>query len=244
MKTDPFSHIAPYYDLLFRDINYEEWALYISRILQFARIRVKRILEIGCGTGNLTKHLIAMGYEVVGVDLSEGMLEIARKKLPGVEFIQGDVRTLYLGQQYDAVVSTFDSLNNLLTEEELFQAFQRIREHIKEGGIFVGDLNTPTAMIEDWNGKVWVKDLEDGTLSLWRGEYDGDSVSTLNLTLFVPQGEEIYRRVDATFRERGYTLTTVSRLLKRVGFLRVWAFDGRTFEKPTKRSKRITYAAY
>ncbi|NPA80308.1 MAG: class I SAM-dependent methyltransferase [Thermotogae bacterium] len=239
----PFSEIAEIYDLLFDDIDYEGWALYISKLLNFARIPVRRILEVGCGTGNLTRELVKLGYEVVGVDVSEGMLKVAQKKLPDVRFLRADVREMDLGEQFDAVISTFDSLNNLLTEADLARAFGRIRAHLKPRGIFVGDLNTPHAMMSDWNDALFVKELKDGTLSLWRGEYLGDGVSQLTLTLFIPTGEGLYRRMDEVFKERGYSPAVVKRLLKSAGFLQVWAFDDLSFEKPTKRSKRITYAA-
>ncbi len=243
MNFKGFSEIAGIYDLLFEDIDYEEWALYVAKILNFAPIPVKRILEVGCGTGNLTRELVKLGYEVVGVDVSEGMLEVARKKVPGVRFVRADVRDLALGEEYDAVVSTFDSLNNLLTEEDLALAFRRIKEHLKPRGIFVGDLNTPHVMMTDWNGSLFVKEVGDGILTIWRGEYVGDGISELHLTVFLPAGEGLYRRIDETFREKGYPPSVVTRLLKRAGFIKIWAFDGTSFEKPTRRSKRVTYAA-
>ena len=243
MNFKGFSEIAEIYDLLFEDIDYEEWALYVSKILNFAPIPVRRILEVGCGTGNLTRELVRLGYEVVGVDVSEGMLEVARRKVPGVRFVRADVREMALGEEYDAVVSTFDSLNNLLTEEDLALAFKRIREHLKPRGIFVADLNTPHAMVTDWNDTLFIKEVGEGILSIWRGEYVGDGISELNLTVFLPVGEGLYRRMDETFREKGYSPSVVMRLLKSVGFIRMWAFDDLTFNKPTRRSKRVTYAA-
>ena len=243
MNFKGFSEIAEIYDLLFEDIDYGEWAVYISKILNFAPIPVRRVLEVGCGTGNLTRELVRLGYEVVGVDVSEGMLAVARRKVPGVRFVRADVRELALGEEYDAVVSTFDSLNNLLTEEDLALAFKRIREHLKPRGIFVGDLNTPYAMMTDWNDTLFVKEVGEGILTIWRGEYVGDGVSELNLTVFLPVGGGLYRRMDETFREKGYSPNVVMRLLKGAGFIRVWAFDDTSFEKPTRRSKRVTYAA-
>ena len=239
----PFSSIAEVYDMLFPEVDYREWALYVSRLLKFTRKPVRRILEVGCGTGNLTGELIRLGYEVVGVDASEGMLEIARKKLPGVRFVRADVRDMDLGEQYDAVVSTFDSLNNLLTEGDLLSAFKNIRKHLRPHGIFVGDLNTPYAMTTQWNDVIFKKDLPDGTLTLWEGEYLGDGISKLTLTVFRPVGENLYRMVKEEFKEKGYSQATVVRLLRSAGFLNVWSFDGLTFSKPTKRSLRITYAA-
>jgi len=243
MNPRAFTEIAEIYDLLFLDVDYEEWARYVSRILSFAPIPVKRVLEVGCGTGNLTRELVKLGYDVVGVDVSDGMLRVARNKVPGVRFVKADVREMDIGERFDAVVSTFDSLNNLLNEEDLSLAFRKIREHLKPKGIFVGDLNTPYAMTSDWNDTLFVKELKNGALTLWRGEYLGDGIAQLRLTIFQPVGEGLYRKMEETFRERGYSPATVMRLLKNAGFIRVWAFDDTSFDKPTKRSKRVTYAA-
>jgi len=96
VSIKPFSEIAEYYDLLFEDVDYEKWARYVVRFFSVARVKVERVLEVGCGTGNLTKHLNDMGFKVVGVDNSEDMVRVARRKLPDVEFLVRGRKGIFL----------------------------------------------------------------------------------------------------------------------------------------------------
>ncbi|MFZ8834662.1 MAG: class I SAM-dependent DNA methyltransferase, partial [Candidatus Caldipriscus sp.] len=180
MSIKSFSEIAEYYDFLFEDVDYEKWARYVVRFFSVARVKVERVLEVGCGTGNLTKHLSDMGFKVVGLDSSEDMVRVARRKLPDVEFFVADVREFSLDEKFDAVVSTFDSLNNILEDEEMLKAFINIRRHLRDGGVFIFDLNTPYAMQTIWNEAVFVKVLRNGIYSIWKGEYLGNAISRLN----------------------------------------------------------------
>ncbi len=243
MSIKPFSEIAEYYDLLFEDVDYEGWAKYVVRFFSVARIKVERILEIGCGTGNLTKHLVDMGFKVVGLDVSEEMVKVAKRKLPKVEFLVADVREFSLDERFDAIISTFDSLNNILEDDDMVTAFINVRRHLREGGVFIFDLNTPYAMQTIWNEAVFVKILKNGVYSVWRSEYLGDSKSKLNLTLFVPYGENLYRKVEEFYVERGYSPAQVKTFLTKAGFKGVYFFDDLSMEKPTSRSTRVTYVA-
>jgi len=243
VSIKPFSEIAEYYDFLFENVDYEKWARYVVRFFSVARVKVERVLEVGCGTGNLTKHLNDMGFKVVGVDSSEDMVRVARRKLPDVEFFVADVREFSLDEKFDAVVSTFDSLNNILEDEEMLKAFINIRRHLRDGGVFIFDLNTPYAMQTIWNEAVFVKVLRNGIYSIWKGEYLGNAISRLNLILFVPYGENLYRKVEEIYVERGYSPNQVKTLLTKAGFTGVYYFDDLSTEKPTSRSTRVTYVA-
>ncbi len=243
MSIKPFSEIAEYYDYLFEDVDYEVWAEHVSRIFSFSKLRVRDVLEVGCGTGNLTGYLRRLGYNVVGIDVSEDMIKVARRKLPDVEFYVEDATNFSLNRTFDAVVSTFDSLNNITDPDELLKAFKNIKRHLKMGGIFVCDLNTPHAMQTVWNESLFVKIVGSGIYSIWRGEYLGEGKSRLTLTLFVPYNDSLYKKVEEIYTEQGYALSQVKSLLLRAGFINVWAFDELSFNKPTNKSKRITYAA-
>ncbi len=243
MSIKPFSEIAEYYDLLFEDVDYEGWAKYVVRFFSVARVKVERVLEVGCGTGNLTKHLVDMGFKVVGLDVSEEMVKVAKRKLPKVEFLVADVREFSLDERFDAIISTFDSLNNILEDDDMVKAFINVRKHMREGGVFIFDLNTPYAMQTIWNEAVFVKILKNGIYSVWRSEYLGDSKSKLNLILFVPYGENLYRKVEEFYVERGYSPAQVKAFLTKAGFKGVYFFDDLSTEKPTSRSTRVTYVA-
>jgi len=239
----PFTKIARYYDRLMWDVGYGEWILYIEEIFRLLKRRPKRILDLACGTGNASLLLYEKGYEVVGIDLSDQMLEVARRKGEGrIEFKLADMRNFILGKTFDAVICLFDSLNNLLLEEDLRKTFERVFEHLRVGGVFLFDINTIYCLENYWDDKTRVR--EDGDLvSIWRSSYDPKTrVSTLDITLFV-QEEDSYRRIDERHLERGYSLETIDYLLDTSGFKKRFYYDHLTFDKPKQTSLRVMVIA-
>ncbi len=219
---------------------------YIENLFAFAGIKPRKILDIACGTGVPTLILADRGYELVGVDLSEEMLAIAQMKLRGnekVRFFKQDMRNLNLDETFDAAICLFDSLNNLLTEDDLLRAFQSAKRHIKAGGVYIFDLNTPYCLKYFWGNNVRVK--EDGDLiSVWRTRFHRKKkISELHISIFVPVGPGIFSRVDEFHRERGFEIEEVEELLKKAGFAKIHVFEHLTFNPPRKTTLRVTFLA-
>ena len=106
-----------------------------------------RILELCCGTGRLTIPIAKEGYDITGVDFTPSMLQQAKAKASeaGLEigFIEADIRTLDLQEKYDLVFIPFNSIHHLYRNEDLFQAFAVVKNHLKEGGLFLMDCFNP-----------------------------------------------------------------------------------------------------
>ncbi|MFK7934970.1 MAG: class I SAM-dependent methyltransferase [Saprospiraceae bacterium] len=106
-----------------------------------------RILELCCGTGRLTLPIAQAGYDISGVDFTASMLEEAKTKATAagfaIEFIEADIRTLDLPEQYDLIFIPFNSIHHLYHNEDLFQAFQVVKKHLKTGGLFLLDCFNP-----------------------------------------------------------------------------------------------------
>lgn len=106
-----------------------------------------RILELCCGTGRLTLPIAKDGYDISGVDYTSSMLEQAKLKASesglNVEFIEADIRTLDLPEKYDLIFIPFNSIHHLYTNEDLFKAFNVVKNHLKEGGLFLLDCFNP-----------------------------------------------------------------------------------------------------
>jgi SAM-dependent methyltransferase len=106
-----------------------------------------RILELCCGTGRLTLPIAKEGYAITGVDFTPSMLAEAKAKAveAGLElqFIEADIRTLDLPEQYDLIFIPFNSIHHLYTNADLFQAFTAVKKHLKEGGLFLLDCFQP-----------------------------------------------------------------------------------------------------
>ena len=106
-----------------------------------------RILELCCGSGRLTLPIARAGYDITGVDYTPSMLEQAKTKasLAGlkINFIEADIRTLDLQEKYDFIFIPFNSIHHLYTNEDLFEAFQVVKNHLKDGGLFLLDCFNP-----------------------------------------------------------------------------------------------------
>lgn len=139
--------------------------------LLFSKVRPgESVLDVCCGSGHVTKELVARGYAVTGVDLSEALIAKARQQLPQAAFYVQDVRELSLGQRFDAALSTFDSFNHLLSLADLRNAFVRVHRHLKNGGLFVFDMNSEQAYFVDL--RQWAAMVGENSVGLVRGTYD------------------------------------------------------------------------
>ncbi len=245
-RPQPFERIAPYYDRIMQEVEYEEWVRYVESFFPWAKGEVREVLDLACGTGTPTKILVQHGYRVVGIDRSVAMLQVARRKLgPEVPLIAADLRKFALRKQFDAVLCLFDSLNNLLTELELSEAFENVRRHLRDGGVFVFDVNTIYALEHYWGNDVKVKEHGD-LITIWRTTYlPGNRLSRLDFTVFAPDEEApgCYRRVDELHLERGYPLKTLKTLLNRAGFRRVYLFRHLTRYTASEKDLRVTFVA-
>jgi 2-polyprenyl-3-methyl-5-hydroxy-6-metoxy-1,4-benzoquinol methylase len=107
-----------------------------------------QILELCCGTGRLTLPLAKEGHNITGVDITASMLAQARKKAASaglnIEFIEADMRTFSLSQQYDLIFIPFNSIHHLYTNDDLFQTFAAVKKHLKDDGIFIFDCFSPS----------------------------------------------------------------------------------------------------
>jgi SAM-dependent methyltransferase len=139
--------------------------------LVFSRVPSgSKMLDVCCGSGHVTKELVKRGYRVTGVDNSADLIALAQQLLPDANFSVQNICSLVLPESYDAALSTFDSLNHILTLEDLQQAFRRVYDALRPGAIFVFDMNLHEAYTLDL--KQWAVDIHDNSVGMVRGQYD------------------------------------------------------------------------
>jgi SAM-dependent methyltransferase len=187
-----FNHYARYYDLLYKDKDYAGETEYVHRLLQRFGNKPNSILELGCGTGKHAMLLAQKGYSVTGVDQSEEMLAKARERIEksnvSIQLQAGDVRTVRLNKQFDAVISLFHVMSYQVTNKDLLDAFTTARTHLKPGGIFVFDCWYGPTVLTD-KPAVRVKRLEDDEIQVTRIAepilHPNENVVDVNYTVFI-----------------------------------------------------------
>lgn len=183
-----------------------------------------KVLDLCCGTGHLSRLLAFAGMRVYGTDLSAKMLELASKNVPGSAFFVSDARALAVKGSFDAVVSTFDSLNHILHIEELVSVFRGVREILREGGLFVFDMLLEEAYIEDWSESGFY--LGQDNACLLSGGYDRDTrLAHADITMF--RDIEGWTRSDVRILERFYPARELFEALSGQGFPDIRFLDAR-----------------
>lgn len=244
--SEPFEAVAPYYDQLMQSIPYLWWMHYVETLLDYFERPAQKILDLCCGTGNLSELLALNGYEVVGVDRSAAMIEQARYKAAqhasGVRYYVQDAAALELGETFDAIVSLFDSLNNITDPAQFAEAMRRAYLHLNPDGIFIFDLNTEYAFVH----KMFDQRMLEPNAPLryrWRSRYDKETrLCTVQMEFWVREGAQ-ERSFTEIHTQRAYTEHEVREMLHRAGFPEVHLFDAYTLHPPDRRSDRVFYVA-
>lgn len=245
MQRQPFTALAAVYDAIMADVEYDHWADFV---LTFARDGgldgSGGALDLACGTGGFTRELRAAGLDVTGLDFSEEMLREARSRLPGVPFVQGDLRSFTLPERFSLVTCVFDSLNNLLTPEDLGAALGRARAHLRPGGLFAFDVNTRVGVRELWEGDAieGLAPMADGGEVHYHWSHHHDAEADLGVVqAFCRVGELEFVE---THRERGYDPADLEPLLAAAGFARWEIVEYPDYAPPEPDAPRVWVFAW
>jgi len=188
----------------------------LDRLLLPLLPRRAEILDLCCGDGRIAQSLAKRGYRVTGIDGSERMLTYARQRLPKAELYLKDARRFKLPPRFDAVISTFDSLNHVMEPDDLKKVFQNVFACLKPGGLFVFDLNREEAYMDLWSRTSTVVDKR--AVAVARGLYDSArKVAVCNVTLLRLENGQ-WRRSDFRLTQRLHMQDQVLSGLKDIGF--------------------------
>lgn len=195
----------------------------IERLLLPELKRGSRILDLCCGTGYTAARLEKNGYRVTGIDGSEEMLRFAKRHAPGSRFVLADARSFHLQQTFDAVVSTFDSLNHLMTLAELEAALTHVYRALVPVGLFLFDMNMESGFLKHWADYYSI--VESDEVCVLRGQYDRqEKIGRYDISMFRREGE-VWRRSDAVITEKCYSMKEIKGALHGAGFKEFSIFD-------------------
>lgn len=254
--AEMYSDFAAVYDELMDNTPYEQWCDRLDGLIGKYGVSDKGreagtildseknlVVDLGCGTGTLSEMMYGRGYDMIGIDLSESMLGVAMEKRErnGSEilYLQQDMRELELYSTVGTVFCVCDSLNYILEEDELLQVFSLVNNYLFPGGIFIFDFNTEYKYREMIGNTTIAENREDCSF-IWENFYDPESgINEYDLTVFVREEKERFRRFYETHYQRGYTCEQMEALLKRAGMELLEMTDADTGEAVTAESERI-----
>lgn len=239
---DAYTAFAEVYDLFMDEIPYEKWCAYVLGLLHEYGIEEGVVAELGCGTGTITQMLADAGYDMIGIDSSEDMLYVAREKSDAsVLYLQQRMQELELYGTVEAFVSVCDSMNYILTEEDLLCIFKKVNNYLEAGGVFIFDLKTKYYYKEVLGDRVLTDNREEACY-IWENHYDEESgCNQYELTLFIrdEEDEQVFYRERELHTQRAYDLDFIKNLIEEAGMEFVAAYDAFTKEKPRQDSERI-----
>ena len=244
---DAYTSFARVYDTFMDNIPYEEWAVYLTGLLNEYGVNDGLVLDLGCGTGNMTELLAKEGYDMIGVDNAEEMLEIAMEKREksghDILYLLQDMREFELYGTVRAVVSVCDSVNYIDEEEDLTEVFRLVNNYLDPGGVFIFDFNTLYKYREILGDRTIAENREDCSFIWDNYYYEEERINEYELSIFIREKENLFRRYEETHFQRGYTLDEMIRMIKDSGLEFVTAYDAFTREAPKEDSERIDVIA-
>ena len=246
---DAYTSFARVYDTFMDNVPYHDWANYLQDLLREYDIWDGLILDLGCGTGSMAEELAKRGYDMIGVDNAEDMLEIAMEKRMesgyDILYLLQDMREFELYGTVRGIVSVCDSVNYILEEDDLLEVFRLVNNYLDPMGVFIFDFNTEYKYREILGERTIAEEREECSF-IWENYYDEeDKINEYVLTLFLQEeeDEDLYRKYQEQHFQRGYTLEEMKRLLQRAGLVFETAYDAYTKDPVTEKSERITVVA-
>ena len=239
---EAYTGFAEVYDVFQDNVPYEEWCSYVTGLLKEYQVMDGLVLDLGCGTGSLTGLMARSGYDMIGIDNSGEMLQIAMNKrnASGLDilYLLQDMRGFELYGTVKAVISICDSMNYIMEYQELVEVFRLVNNYLDPKGVFIFDLNTEYKYREMLADYTFAEDREESSF-IWNNFYDEeDKVNEYDLTLFVKEGE-LYRKFEETHYQRAYGLDQIQQAIRDGGMEFVAAYDACTRNPVQQDSERI-----
>lgn len=236
-----YNDFAYIYDALTDDVDYDQFMQFIKKIFKLNNLNPELVLELACGTGNFTKRLVDEGYDVIALDNSEQMLDVAREKCEDVLFLNQDMTEFELYGTVDAIICVLDSVNYITDKRKLQKMFKLCHNYLNYGGLLIFDINSEYKLKNILGNNTYITDTEDIFYS-WENELVGDKVN-FYLTFFVKDEEEKYVRFDELHTERIYKENELCDMLKKADFEISGVYGDFDVKKPKKRSERLFICA-
>lgn len=260
-NLEVYTDFSMVYDTFMDETPYEVWRDFISKmIIQYGISKIKHegaessqreqdlIVDLGCGTGTLTEMLAADGFDMIGVDYADRMLEIAMEKKEvnqsSVLYLHQDMRELDLYSTVGTIISVCDSINYIIEKEELLTVFQKVNQFLYPKGLFIFDFNTVYKYAEIIGDTIIAENREECSF-IWENYYNEDEcINEYEVTVFLKEEkEEKYQKFVENHFQKGYELEEILALVELAGLEVILTLDADTQLACHEKSERIYVVA-
>lgn len=237
-----YNRFASVYDKLISDVDYNKWADYYFKIFRRYGLDAKLGLDLGCGTGSMTRIFSERGVDMTGVDISEDMLMVAQQKNEDgkILYLNQDMTDFELYGTVDFIVSSLDCMNYITDKRDFLKVLKLANNYLNPGGLFIFDINTKYKLEKVLGNNTFALEDED-VFCTWQNEYDKTrKLCDFYLTFFAKEGEG-YVRFDEQHTERAYDIDEICAMIKKSGMRLLKVYDSLSFKEPTQKSERVFF---
>ncbi len=249
-----YKEFAKVYDSFMDNVPYDKWFDIILNTFRESNVKDgARVLDAGCGTGKMSSRLAGEGYSVIGIDISDEMLDEARRRTKGsgpnssgtsairvaarsrIEYREADIRCFMLNEKCDAAISICDTMNYMLDEDDMRSALKSLYNALNAGGVLIFDLKSEE-FYESLGEATFTDENEYGTY-IWDNIYEKDERNNYYyLTFFIDNGKGLFRKYTEEQVQHVFYPDEIKAFLKDAGFrdVRLTECEERTFYTAVK----------
>ena len=244
---EQYTNFAKVYDLFMDNVPYDKWVEQIRDILHKENIFDGLICDLGCGTGAITERLANIGYDMIGIDNSYDMLDIAMEKKYAsgndILYLCQDMREFELYGTVRAIVSGCDSLNYIQDLSGLEEVFSLVNNYLDPGGLFIFDMNT-VYKYQNILGENTFSEVRDQAAFIWENTYDDNKrINEYDLNLFIKLENDIYKRFEERHVQRAYTFDEIVSAINSSNMQLEKYLDADTYGDLRENTERILFIA-
>ena len=240
-----YSSFAAFYDSLQSDVMYEQRAGYIAKLFKKYDRLPTQLLDVACGTGGFSLQFAKMGMSVTAADPSPEMLSVAQKKASATDLdimlVCQSARDTKLPYAVDGAVCCLDSINHIIDKRELKASFRAVAAAVKDGGLFIFDVNTPFKHRNILSGNTFVIENDDVYCVWQNSDCEKNGMVGICLDFFGKDADGKYIRTTEEFAERAYTDEEIRGMLESAGLEVVAVLGDMSFKAPKACDERVIY---
>ena len=244
---EQYTNFAKVYDLFMDNVPYDKWVEQIKDILYKENIKDGLICDLGCGTGAITERLANLGYDMIGIDNSYDMLDVAMEKKYAsgndILYLCQEMREFELYGTVRAIISRCDSLNYIRELSELKEVFAWVNNYLDPNGLFIFDMNTEYKYQHILGDNTFAEVREQESF-IWENTYDIDKrINEYDLNLFIKLEGDNYKKFEERHVQKAYTFDEILSAIDSSNMVLEKYMDSDTYGDISENTERILFVA-